>query len=340
MGKYITFIFLTVLMAGSAWAQGTGDMARNQYMAEYEKTNQVIERARSVIQQTGTDKGKALLEMAIALQEKARESAQQGYYGMAGKLTMEAREKAHAAIAVALQAEENENLVQRQLEKTDNLIARVRNKIGRNTPEAVERIFDAARENQRKAWEFFRNQRLRPALKMTRQAERMIKGLIEKAQEEKGDLQRLRTQERQLEQRMEQVRERLAECGSDEAAQLIVRAETRIQEANRFAEEGKIGQAENSFKMAQKMTRQAENLCGDQATLEMKINQLRKRLEIVVEAEKGSENGNLEKLINSVQEHLRKATRLCAEGDSEECAANIKAAEMSMIKAEKMLGLQ
>lgn len=327
-------------MAGAVWAQGSGSMVRNQYMAEYEKTNQVIERARNVIQQSGTEKGKALLEMAVTLQNKARESAQNGYYGMAGRLTMEAREKAHAAIMVSLQAEENENLVQRQLEKTDNLISRVQSRTGKNTPEAVERIFDTARENQRRAWEFFRNQQLRPALKMTKQAERMIKGLLERVQAEKGNLQRLRTQERQLEQRMEQLREMLAECGSEEAANLMVRVQNRLQEANRFAEEGKIKQAENSLKMAQKMTRQAENLCGDQAALERKISQLRKRLEGVVEAAAQNENGNLERLVNSIEKHLRKATRLCAEGDSEECAANIKAAQMSLRKAEKMLGLQ
>lgn len=342
MRKFLFVIsaFLTgILLAGSVPAQDIGDLAQQRFRAEYEKTKQVIERATSVVHQSGTEKGIVLLKLAVDLQVRSRELADNRNFAIAIKLTMEAREKAHAAIMVSQQADENENLVQRQLEKTDNLIFRVQDKITPQMPNMVHRIFDTARENQRRAWEFFRKIQLRPALKMTRQAEKMIKGLIDKFQKEKGNLQRLQTQMHQLEIRIDQVRELVAECGNDEAASSFHNAVEKLKEAARLFDEGKIRRSENAFKMAQKMMRRAENLCGDLGSLERKIDQLRKKLERLTEASAGNDDGNIAKLLKSAKEHIRIAAELCAAGDSKGCAANIKAAQMNLRKAENLLGL-
>ena len=89
-----------------------------------------------------------------------------------GKLTIMARELALKAIAIKRRAEgkveENENTVLRQLEKTDQLIEKLRENAQANVPDRLKSAFDTALDNQRRAWELYRERVLRAALKLSR----------------------------------------------------------------------------------------------------------------------------------------------------------------------------
>nr|MBN2277669.1 hypothetical protein [candidate division Zixibacteria bacterium] len=333
----MSFLFIALLLAGNVLAQSNGQIVRNKFMNEYEKTQEVINRARVVQQQTQTEKGKALLDLAILVQNSAHEFGQRAMYVRALEYTLKAREQARAVLAISLQAEENENLVLRQLEKTDNLIDQIQNRITPDVPRMYLRLFDSARDNQNRAWEFYRNNELRPALKMSRQAEKSIRGLLEKFKAEQGPLHRLRNQWRQLEQKMEQAQNMIADCDSDEAGKLMEKARDRMRECERMLNDGQADQAEGNMNTVQQMFRQAYNLCAGQGSLEKKMNQLKGEVDRYLE--NAVQNGNAEagELMNKARQHLREAERLCNEGNVEACAANIKAAQMNVNKAKELL---
>jgi hypothetical protein len=338
-------ITTTLIIAIGLLATAAGTMAqtsqqlRYRFETEFERTQQVINQAKAVIAESRTEKGTALLKFAVELQNKAQEAARLQMFRRGGELTLEAREKARAAIAVCRQAEENENLVQRQLEKTDQLILRTQERIGPDAPRPLRALFDSARENQRRAWEFYRNRELRPALKLSRQAEKSMRRLIERVKAQAGEATRLRSQIRQTEQTLEQTRTRIQECDNEEAARLMIRAEESFRECLELQNNGQLKQAENKLKLVRRIVRQVVEACGDQESLGNVIRRMNMEMEQVSEAITGSGNPEAIRLMNAAREHLRAAERNCEVGDTERCAANIKAAQMSLRKARRLAGI-
>jgi hypothetical protein len=343
MTRKLTFIvilaLIDILICGSLHAQGDQQTIRARFWEEFERTQQVIDRAGAIIAESRTEKGKILLDLALALQDQAGKMGRNGMYANGMDLTFEAREKAHSAIMASQQADENENLVLRQLEKTDNLIARVREKMPSDVPQMFRAMFDSARKNQRQAWEFFRNRSLRAALKMSRQAEKAIRKLIERFRSEDNEAQRILNHLRQAEQKYEQAQLDISQCGHKEAQRLLDEARDHLEASRRFVADGILKRAENSFKTAHRLMNRAKNLCSDQDIMNEILPQLRNEVERLSEMLVGTDNDKAMRLVESARDHLEDAERLCAAGHVKRCAANIKAAQMSIQKAKKLMEL-
>ncbi|MEW5923714.1 MAG: hypothetical protein AB1746_06980 [Candidatus Zixiibacteriota bacterium] len=340
--KLMIIIGLTLmglLVYSSGYAQMNQQQLRNRFQYEYETTEQVINQAQNAIGESKTEKGQALLQLAIQLQNQARVMGQNQYYNQGIETSLKAREQARAAMAVAVQADENENLVVRQLERTDNIIAQFQNQISSDSAPMVRTMFENARENQRKAWEFYRNRSLRAALKLSRQAEKSVEGMGERIKSEQGDLTRLRTQTKQLEQKMEQVHSMVRDCDNEEASGLFIKAQNNFNESQQHASKGEIKQAENKLQLTHRLLNQIGEMCGDQEALQNKIQQMKQEMEHVAEAIQNSGDADAIQLMLSARNHLQEAEKLCAVGNSENCAANIKAAQMNFQKAKKLAGL-
>lgn len=342
MKKSILFIIALMtlsLMVSSASGQIQTHL-KNRFVAEFERTDQVIEHARSVITASGTDRGAALLKMAITLQKSARENGfDHGRWEIGRRLTLEAREKAKAAIYANQRADENRNLVLNQLERTDNLIRRVESHADQNIPQVALTLFDSARKNQRLAWEFFHKGELRPALKLSRRAEKTIRGLVDRIQEQKGQLQRIKNQIRFLENNYQQARERIEACNLSAAREALNRAEQAYFKARGFYDEGRLKQAGKQCDLARKLYEKALDLCPRDLDMEDKISRLNNELQRLREIALQNDNRNTLNLIASAENHLRKAENACAGGENDKCAANIRAAEMSLEKARNLLEL-
>lgn len=342
MKRKLTVVVLAALvglLACSSVFGQTSQQVQTRFRTEYERTQEVIVRAEMVIAESRTDRGTALVKIAVEIQERARQMGQNRMFAEGTKLTLSAREKARSAIMVSRQAEENENLVQRQLEKTDNLIARVQNRVSPDAPRMMLALFDAAKENQRRAWEFYRNRELRPALKMSRQAEKSLRGLIERFKSENGETFRLRNQLRQQEKRAEQLEAMIQECGSSKASRLMVKATEALQNSLRFINNGELDKARNRMRITSQLLTQIADLCSDQGSLERMIIRVRAEIQRTAEAIGQSGESAAFKLLESARNHLHEAENLCAKGNTEACAANIKAAQMSVRKAKSMAGI-
>ena len=326
---------------------------------EYDRSQQVIERAQNVINEASQYRQNEMVRIAVGLARTVlnnakdlQDQARDGFTSDAAvvvasciKRTEMARDKAWRAINIIKEArdrlnsqtEENENIVQRQLEKTDQLAARLEANMGADSPRRLSEMFDSARDNQRRAWELYYKRQLRPALRLSLQAEKSLNKLTELMKTGQGNGQRLENQLRLLEQQMEQARQMAAECSSPEAAQIMTRLEETYRNCQQLAGENAPGRFEQNMKQARQMYRRLSELCAGGNELQTKIRQMKAELERLRDMA-GATDGVAAELLNSAGEHINAAERLCADNQSDACAGHIKAAQMNLRKAKELLG--
>ncbi len=353
----VVFLMSVSLTGSNALAQVDQNRIRSRFVNELEKTDRVIEQAQVAINRSNTAydaeylrvanrQAEELLRKAEAHQNQARvlnntnSSLTDLAYG--GKLTVMARELALKAIAIKKRAEgkveENENAILRQLEKTDRLIEKSKENAPANIPDRLKSAFDTALENQRRAWELYREGALRASLKLSRQAEKSLLKLGEHQRSGNMESHRLQNQILQGEQRLEQLRLDIQECNSDEALGLLSQADEKLKECYRYLNENENEKIQNSLKQAQSFMQQAARLCSDSESLIRALNQLEAEIEKYAEQIIGSGNGAAIRLLESARQYLKDARSLCDGGDSQACAGSVKAAQMNLRKALKLTG--
>lgn len=141
---------------------------RDEVEVEIEKTDRVIEKARELLDETGAPRGRGALDMAERLQNQAKQSFANNNLRIALGLTREARDRALASLSGIRRGEDNEEAVERELDRTDRVIEDITDKFSGG--QMAMRRLDQARATQNRAWELFRNRQLRPALKLTLEA--------------------------------------------------------------------------------------------------------------------------------------------------------------------------
>lgn len=327
---------VTILIPQLSRAQGN-DMGQ-RLQRELDMTNDILQRARDIVVSCGNERGKQLLETATQLQNQARQNSSNSPVA-AFQFTRQARIRALEAIKACQGVEENDSVVLQQLEKTDRLAERLAESIGSFSNQAYASVFNTARDNQRRAWEFFRNRQYLPALKLSRQAEHTLMKLGERVRSRANDQNRLENQFRQYEANRERIREMLANCNNDQSLKLAHQAQEAYNNAVDFASEGEMVRAENSFKMAQKFIREAGELCSQSGSMLRMFEQLSGDLERSQAAIRAGGNDRAVALMEEAMEYLEKAKDPCNEGENELCAANLRAAQLSLQKAKKLAGI-
>lgn len=169
-GNLILLTFLLIVgiilcLTGQAIAQ-IGEEVKK----ELDRTDAVIEKAREAVRESRNSKAQNLLEIAINLQKKAKEAFADGRFALAIRLTLQAREKAFEAIGITKRSEENENLVLKALERTDQIIATAKEKVNLTDHPRASSLLEVAIRNQERAKEFYREHNLKLALKLTLKA--------------------------------------------------------------------------------------------------------------------------------------------------------------------------
>ena len=329
-----------LLLQAPVFAQGGA--VQNHYGQELATTDDLIRHARNMIKESGIDKGLELLNMAVELQNQAHNLGTLRRYESGLRFTLRARDKARQAITVNRQASENENLVQRQLERTDNLIGRFGSAVPSESRPMFESVFTNARENQRLAWEFYHQRQLRPALKLSRQAERTIRNLADQVKARMGQENRLENQLRQAEAELERAATLMATCENNDAAKIYEQARQTFQEGRRLAGDGAPLRAANAIRQARQLMRRLPELCDETSGrehLNRMVEQLRRDLDISGPFIRDSGDNRAVKFLETALEHLNEADQACDSGQEEVCAANIKAAQINFQKAKKLAGM-
>jgi hypothetical protein len=157
---------LAVLAAGAsgAWAQSDYAQAKKQY----DITQSVIEKARRLVQESGNPRAEEPLRRAIDIQGQARNQLERhGAAAVGMRLTLIAREYASRAAKLAGEPSENKDFVFRELQKTDEILRRVKDGLGDDETSRAADLVRSAFERQEQAESTFRRSQFRVALRMT-----------------------------------------------------------------------------------------------------------------------------------------------------------------------------
>ncbi len=113
---------------GMLYAQPNDDPDPEKVQEALQTTQQVIEQARTIVMESTSQKARLMLEQAVSMQMtaegKIHDSLRQSL-----KLTLEARQLAYQAIAIARQEMKTEGTILRTIEETNERIAKVRDQM-------------------------------------------------------------------------------------------------------------------------------------------------------------------------------------------------------------------
>ena len=339
LSKIIIVVLLVGFLAPSLVYSQQSQQTQRRFEQEFRTTNEVINQARNIISSSGIDRGRKLLKLAEQIQTQARNMGLSRNFANGITLTLNAKEKAKNAAQINRQANENESLVRRQLEKTERLLDRIRSSMLTDAGRKIESLYNTARENQRRAREFYNNYQLRPALKLSRQVENTLKRLIERIKEMNGNLEQLKNQINRLENKIIRVENMMENCGSERAEQTLSEVKNRFENIKRMQNNGEFEGIENRLRTMNQRLNSAIEMCQGTNFQMEQLNRLRSEMDRVASSIRESGNKRAQKLFKTAEKNLQKAERFCLAGDSEACAANVKAAQINLRKAKKLAGL-
>lgn len=270
---------------------------RDEVEAEIEKTDRVIEKARELLDETGAPRGRGALDMAERLQNQAKQSFANNNLRIALGFTREARDRALASLAGIRRGEDNEEAVERELDRTDRVIEEVTDKFA-GGPMAMRRL-DQARATQNRAWELFRNRQLRPALKLTLEARDTAARMGMRARFGPGARDRLGDHvERQLE-RLGMAIDRVSEnitADNTSGTDALNQARQSYQDAEKAYSEGQYLLAERQLRQTREALMRAVRTVEDSLSaddVQALIDDARRRWENLGEDVEGSGNSQL-----------------------------------------------
>jgi len=343
MKTKILILTMALIVFGAVFA-GAQQEGRVRLQNAYNKTQDVIERAKEAVMESGSIRARNQLEMAIKLQNLAGELLRSDdiVYNdamalRAGRYTLGARDKAQKAIAITLQAAENEDYVRRRLQSADEMIRRIENEAGPDIPPGLRAMLDSAREKQQRAREFFRNRRLKASLQLTLQVEKALKKIIDRVGGYRLSADNYQAQT----DRYLSLKERIERFGDSEGAQIRL----RLEEAERFrkraddlAVDGRYGRAEKEIGRAVEiLSRTAENL-RQPAKIEAALKDIKKQAKIIGREVDQIGQPENRRQYRTALEHIEKAEALHKNNEHELAAARLQAARQLLARISDRLG--
>lgn len=161
---------------------GRGTPTRERARNQCDRTGEMLDRSRPRIEECGDGRARALLRVAIEMQERARSADGSGRYLGALQLTMGARERCLRALRLCRIEESVQQVAERALGRTDEVLARARERLesGAAGGAGTMRMRDAlarATELQTDAVRQFRAGRHDASLQLTLAARRLARRL-------------------------------------------------------------------------------------------------------------------------------------------------------------------
>jgi len=344
MGMKIKLTLPTLVLsiwAATVYAQ-YGPLERLK--AAIDKTDEIIQQAREVVAESGSERARNQLAMAVRLQGMARDIIVNMLHDLndtrvtqIGKYTMSARLKAQRAIAIVRQEEENEDYVRRRLEKTDQLIRQVSDEFRESSPPALRLLLDTAEEQQQRAAELFRNRRLKAALQVTIQTEKSLAQALER----RDGLMRAQNRFETQMDRYLALRERIetgGDGGSATIADALRNAEKLRTQADDLAAEDKYGRAEKVMTEAVEMLSRVAEQVREPAKIKAALDDLRTEADRIREQVEIHTRRDIQEQFRTMLGHLDKAGQFHDRGDYDAAAAQLQAARQLLSRIKRALG--
>ena len=242
---------------------------REKVEKELDRTDKVIERAKEAVAESRNPKAQALFDIAINLQGNARAALENERFGLAVKFTLRARKKAFETIGITKRSEENENLVSKAIERTDQVIAKAKEKVFLTESQRASSLLEATIKNQHRAKEFFNEHKLRAALKLTLRTRESAKKSIELA-ERKNKLERFSGRELERTGKLiEKALPRIQENGDPKAQNLLDKGVDRQKKAGKLFKQKRFEAATRNTRKARDFILKALKIVEENVTPRM-----------------------------------------------------------------------
>jgi hypothetical protein len=292
MQKYPILVILAaaiIAFCGSfAYAQNE-EPDRDKVQEELDKTQQILDWALEIVMESSSLKGRLILDQAQSMQDQALENFSSSLRSTL-KLTLEARQLAYQAIAMARQETKTEARIYQILEETNNRMAKIRDEMIEHNVKAdrVIKLLDEARNMMEKSKLESQQHRYQLSLKLaesarnrTLQAEqfarriRTLKGtverrlalmekLYERAADQVGrmDSDQARNQLNLVEQQMTRTKQLLAEYRYQAAKISLENCEKTFRNLIRQIPSQNVNNPEAMLEEAYRLLARAEEMYG------------------------------------------------------------------------------
>ncbi len=174
---WLILLTLTVVL----WSSPLYGQVQNRVEQDLERTERIIVEAKQLVSESGNPRSAGYVERAVFLQDKAWSYFHNGNYKLAEEFTFMARTHAQKAVGLIRSGQDNQSLVEREIEKTDDMISKVRDQIGVAFSPTISKMLENAELAQNKARELFHQNRQKLALTATLRARDFIEKGIETA---------------------------------------------------------------------------------------------------------------------------------------------------------------
>jgi len=348
MKRFITIhILILALMTGleasvsaKGGGGGQGDPRVDRIRMEMEQTDQIIERAKDAVDVSKAPAAKLALEKAMQLQQRARDEFQKGNlngYLAASKLTRDARNLAKKALVASRYSEQNEDRVLARLDRVQDLLDRAREMLNDSDNKRMRPLFDLAVDNMDKAWQFYRSNQHRVALKLADHVESTARRIMQASGRGPGTAGQYTGRMENLERHMERLRQRMqdGECGSEAAKKFMEQAERAAQISREAAARGDVDIAFESLQQAQRLASEAAGYCENGYQLQHQYERMKARLDDL--SEEVPSGTTAHEILDQATRQLELAKQKIRDEEFDAAAAALRVAQMQLRQVEEQL---
>ncbi len=329
----LTTVLLVMATAVRAQSNQQLEMARH----ELERTDEIIQRATEAVMAVNSPIAIAALEKARTLQSTARNYLHGGHPYMAYKQTLKAREYAKKAIAASRLSEQGENVVLRKLERANELLGRAKELLGTSSDSRLNAVYESARNNLNRAWEFYRARNYRPALTLANQVIKASQQIISALNQEIRKHADFERRYEMVGDAIEKARQAVVTCTAPKARQLVDQATVLYQRAREAASQGNILPALRHLQKAHRLANEVLKICnGTSGGLASYYQRLKNEAERLAE-ERTSLDRTAQQRLDEVFDQLRLADTYIRQGKTEAASAALKAAQLTLKQIKKSL---
>lgn len=335
----LAFVIAFFAVVGDAAGQGRDDI-----QAALEKTDNLLEQARDIVREAGSDRGSVGLNSAEQWQKQAWEAYHRGQWRRAEMLTERARDQVYRALGSIRQSEDNENEVERQLERTDQVLNEARDRLGPGRARMPQERLEAALNQQRRAWDLYRERRLRPALRLTLQARESVLrmgGGMGNRQGVATDPNVLDTRLERLTEASDRVGQRVDQASNPRAEDILKRANENLKTAEEALNNGETRRADQLLRQVRTQLDRAMRLVLREVRTDevgVLIEAATERWELLQTAVDDADNEQLREWHRQAGDDLERAHQAVSNGNSRQALVQTRRAVEQLDKIENELG--
>ena len=336
--RNILLTFLIVVLAVPIAAQD-GTMI-SKLEDELYRTDEIISRAKELVQGANSEKAKIALEQATELQVRAwnrfRNRQNQHDLKISLGLTVKARERARVALEIAKKTVQNEHIVLRELEQAEDLLERARECASQTTDASWEGLYRSARENIDKAWQLYRSGHHYASLKLATQIKNSARKFLQACSGLSNRVSRYDNWSESVQELLNRAQEQVDNCDFETAAQMLTQAKQAFERAERLASENRFRMAEGALLSARTLAGKALRQCRGTDWLERRYNELNDRVNQLAENVAPSDDTAV-RLLDQAREQLQLARESLDGGRSKAATAALKATQMNIERLQRLL---